>query len=106
MAQPNNLRGLWVVMPSPDPGYEGYIQTGQITRSIGEHHLVKIRPTIDGAPAFSRLLSSAELTVDDVYIFDTEPEMDEWLVVMEAAGDNGPRVVPLRKDGPAPKDTH
>jgi hypothetical protein len=87
------LLGLWVVFP--DPGDGEYSQTGQVTLSIGDHHLVKIHPPKNGVPPFSKLMSSEALAADNIYIFDTREELEAFMAFNP--DDDKPRVVSMRR---------
>ena len=70
----HDLIGLWLLMPNPD--FQGYYLTGKITRSIGEYHLVEIRPPENSQPTFGRLRSTADLCANDVTFFNSEAELE------------------------------
>jgi hypothetical protein len=54
------LSGLWVVIPDGD---DGYSLAGQITRSLGGHHLIKM----NGPMPSSRLMTSDALRTDETH---------------------------------------
>jgi hypothetical protein len=89
MANEQTLQGRWCLIPTGE-----YTLTGEITLSVGDHHLVKIHTPTKGVPSFSRLMTSDALCAPDVMFFDSQHDLENWLAWTPDGG--VPRVLAIK----------